>query len=440
MANKTEAENISSKALRTAIGNKIREYREQAGISQEDFRKAIGLKNRATLSLIENGEQSISIDALVRVVQITRLDLMSLLELNTRRLLVIDTNIILNRPEMLRVVIGDCDVVYVPKAVIEEINYQKDHGREKEKRNASLCLGLLGDLHRDENNKDSLIINAEPSVKRETNDDCIMQVAVDIAAANPEDSVFMFTNDKDFLLKDIGKTTNLRVIDPKAYTEVFVRPDGMSPALSQRFFMAVMKRDLEQAKKLMGKSGRNINVNYIDTQSGLTPLIKAVRNKDYQMIKFLLSLDRIDINAVDDFKYKFPPLSHAIQTHDITSFRILIDGGADVNEPSQNTTNSYNTPLMIAAWEGQLEMVKALVDNGACLNQQDKKNGFTALIKAVFRNKDDIVRFLLEAGADKTISSYERKRAEDYARDNRNMKILSMLTGKGRGENGGSGV
>ena len=95
---------------------------------------------------------------------------------------------------------------------------------------------------------------------------------------------------------------------------------------------------------------------------------------------------------------------------------------------------------MIAAWEGQLEMVKGLVENDACLNQQDKKNGFTALIKAVFRNRDDIVRFLLEAGADRTISSYERKRAEDYARDNRNMKILSMLTGQGRGENGGSGV
>ena len=158
------------------------------------------------------------------------------------------------------------------------------------------------------------------------------------------------------------------------------------------------------------------------------------------MIRYLLSLDRIDINAVDDFKYKFPPLSHAIQTHDITSFRILIDSGADVNEPSQNTTNSYNTPLMIAAWEGQLEMVKGLVENDACLNQQDKKNGFTALIKAVFRNRDDIVRFLLEAGADRTISSYERKRAEDYARDNRNMKILSMLTGKECVENGGTSV
>ena len=73
-------------------------------------------------------------------------------------------------------------------------------------------------------------------------------------------------------------------------------------------------------------------------------------------------------------------------------------------------------------------------------NQQDKKNGFTAPINAVFRNKDDMVKFLLESGADRTISSYERKRAEDYARDNRNMKILSLLTGKGCGENGGSGV
>ena len=424
--NKKETGNKSSKALKILMGNRIREYREKADISQEKFCKMIGISNRAALSLIENGEQSISLDALVKVVQITKMDLLSLLDMNFRRLLVLDTNIILNRPEMLRVVLRDCDEVYVPKAVVKELNYQKDHGREVEKRNASLCMSLITELNSDKET-DCLIINSLPSINGETNDDDILQVAIDLARDNPDDTVYMFTNDKDFLLKDIGAVNNLRIIGSREYAEAFVSPDGFSPALSQRFFMAVMKRNLEQAKKLIEKNERNIDVNYVDTQSGFTPLIRAVRNKDYQMIKYLLSLDRIDINAVDDYKFKFPPLTHSIQTHDITSFRILMEHGADVNEPAQNKTNSYNTPLMVAAWEGEIEMARSLVENGACLNQQDQKNGFTPLIKAVFRGKDDIAEFLLEAGADATISSYERKTAKDYARDKRNLKILSLL-------------
>jgi ankyrin repeat protein len=82
---------------------------------------------------------------------------------------------------------------------------------------------------------------------------------------------------------------------------------------------------------------------------------------------------------------------------------------------------------MISAWSGRVEEVAMLVENGACINQQDKGNGFAALIKVVFNNNIDVVRYLLGKGADVTISSFERKTALDYAYEKNHQKIIKTL-------------
>lgn len=108
------------------------------------------------------------------------------------------------------------------------------------------------------------------------------------------------TNDKDFILKNTKGLTNLRIIGSNQYSKIFSEKDGYNDALSQRFFVAVLKRDLDSAKNLLEKKGKSINVNAIDSRSGYTPLIQALVNKDEEMVKYLLSLDRIDVNAVDN--------------------------------------------------------------------------------------------------------------------------------------------
>jgi ankyrin repeat protein len=84
---------------------------------------------------------------------------------------------------------------------------------------------------------------------------------------------------------------------------------------------------------------------------------------------------------------------------------------------------------MIAAWSGKVEEVAMLVKYGACINQQDKGNGFTALIKAVFNNNIDVVRYLISKGADATVSSFERKTALDYAYEKNHQEIIKILKG-----------
>ena len=82
---------------------------------------------------------------------------------------------------------------------------------------------------------------------------------------------------------------------------------------------------------------------------------------------------------------------------------------------------------MVAAWEGNFEAVKLLTESGACINQQDKGNGFTPLIKAVFKGHVDIVKYLLKKGADKNVYSFERKSALDYAYARNNKEIINSL-------------
>src|SRR5947209_4388158 len=58
------------------------------------------------------------------------------------------------------------------------------------------------------------------------------------------------------------------------------------------------------------------------------------------------------------------------------------------------------TPLMVAAWGGNTEMVRALLEAGADPNAQDD-TGSTALVHAMeTRCTEDLVRALIDAGAD----------------------------------------
>ena len=70
----------------------------------------------------------------------------------------------------------------------------------------------------------------------------------------------------------------------------------------------------------------------------------------------------------------------------------LLAGRADVN-----VRNRYgDTPLMIAALNGHLEVMKKLRARGAEINGA----GWTALIYAATGGHDDAVRYLLAEGAD----------------------------------------
>lgn len=72
------------------------------------------------------------------------------------------------------------------------------------------------------------------------------------------------------------------------------------------------------------------------------------------------------------------------------------------------------------------EIIKYLRPHIRDLNQKDK-DGRTALILASMENEPDIVRYLIDEGADISIKDNWRKRAYSYAKARGGMKRYQVL-------------
>ena len=67
-----------------------------------------------------------------------------------------------------------------------------------------------------------------------------------------------------------------------------------------------------------------------------------------------------------------------------------------------------STPLHAAAWKGELEVAKVLIDLGADVNALSENDhyGTTPLHAAAHANNRDVVRLLLDSGADASIVNH----------------------------------
>ena len=106
------------------------------------------------------------------------------------------------------------------------------------------------------------------------------------------------------------------------------------------------------------------------------------------------------------------PFLRAAQSGDLVLMKLLLEHGAD---PSI-TTDHKVTPLMVASGIGWVEgvtyewspqatydTVKLLLDLGAEVNAQDTLDGRTALMGAAHKGRNDVIKLLVEHGADLSI-------------------------------------
>ena len=101
------------------------------------------------------------------------------------------------------------------------------------------------------------------------------------------------------------------------------------------------------------------------------------------------------IPSESDDRSRSDLLMRAIETGDGGALQLWLADDLDVNASTPYGT----TALMIAAANGQDEIVRILIERGAAIDAT-RSDGFTALALAVFFGHDEVVRVLLACGAD----------------------------------------
>ena len=112
----------------------------------------------------------------------------------------------------------------------------------------------------------------------------------------------------------------------------------------------------------------------------------------------------------------------AVKKGDLALFKKSVTEAEGANGSLENGKSI----LMYAVWEGREEIVKYLIDLGADVNAKDKE-GKTALMLAVWRERLNIVKLLVVNKADKKAKNNEGLEAADIAEIAGNGEIIDYL-------------
>jgi ankyrin repeat protein len=110
------------------------------------------------------------------------------------------------------------------------------------------------------------------------------------------------------------------------------------------------------------------------------------------------------------------------------SVEYLVEKGADLNALARNGTGY--TALTGAVSQNHNEIAKVLVRKGAHVNH-GYEGGFTPLMHAAFAGNVGLVSFLLQNGADPTAKNSEGKTPLTFAQERSNSEIIELLRKNG---------
>lgn len=191
--------------------------------------------------------------------------------------------------------------------------------------------------------------------------------------------------------------------------------------LNEAFINAVSVGKIQQVKNMMNK---NIDINYQETDTEETALMKAAKNGDLKTFEYLLS-NKANLKIHDT--YGNSVLSIAAKYGQLQIVEILISKDENIDH-----ANIYGrTPLMMACQSAkneidQYKVVEYLLSKEAEINQKDR-NGDTPLLDAIQAGNYNIVKLLLDKGADIHLKDDKGRSAIDIAEELENTKIMKLL-------------
>jgi ankyrin repeat protein len=245
--------------------------------------------------------------------------------------------------------------------------------------------------------------------------------------------------------------------------------DGVGPPTAERVYRpanlleAVLLEDRAAANSFIA-GGADVNAAEDD---GTTPLMRAVHGRSPEIAKLLIDAGA---NVAARNRYGVTALYLAARNGDATTTRALLVAGLDAN----TALPGGETALMTAARNGRTDVVGALLAgsdavgtladfgaddarttssgyaatdgegygdtsrpaarrNRADVNAREHWYGHTALMSAAAAGHADVIRLLIEAGADVSAVDDEGESALSFARANAHAEAITALVAAGAG-------
>ncbi len=146
-----------------------------------------------------------------------------------------------------------------------------------------------------------------------------------------------------------------------------------------------------------------------------TTLWQAIEYDNTKIVQYFID-QGIEMNP--KFKDGLSPIVYAVFNESNEVIQLLLNKGVDVGYEFDSR------PLIcIATMFSQLNTVKMLLKNGANVNDLDG-SGVTPLMFAAREGNIEMVKFLLAKGADKTVREIRYETAADMVVDNKKLKKL----------------
>ena len=198
------------------------------------------------------------------------------------------------------------------------------------------------------------------------------------------------------------------------------------------FFLAIEKADYNTMQLMLDK-GVDINAYY--RRKGTTPLGFAMEKNNRTTIQFLLE------RGADVQGYVFERgenrthsyLVEAADKRDLTLVQYLHNWGADINSLSWNYGYGfYNALFTLGTSSDDINVMRYLIAQGINVNYVTENGGTTPLIYFAQMyipagDRQNILKMLLDAGADPAVRDKSGKTAVDYCMDRGDLESARFL-------------
>jgi DNA-binding beta-propeller fold protein YncE len=224
---------------------------------------------------------------------------------------------------------------------------------------------------------------------------------------------------------DLERRTTEEVAVPDQPLDVASLPAPSSPEADRALIAAAAAGDLSEVQRLLGQGA---SVHAADSR-GRTALIAAAYAQQNEVARTLVEAGA-DVNRRDDTLQS----AYLIPTADgnVDLLRLTLAAGADVR-----SKDSYNgTGLIRAADRGHAEVIHLLLATPIEIDHVNRL-GWTALLEAVILGDGgprhaEVVRLLLEAGADPSLPDRQGLTPLELARRKRQTEVAALIERAGR--------